>query len=349
MKKIEDNNHPTRTNLDGITGDVYFKFDRATGLRAIIAIHNLNRGPAIGGCRLATYQTVGDALEDVLRLAYMMSYKSAISNLPHGGAKAVLIKPKVIKNRVAYFEKFGEFIQELDGRYIVAVDSGTNPSDMDIIARKTDFITCSTFPGSSGDPSPLTAFGVRRGIEAAVKFQLGKSSLENLHISIQGAGHVGYCLAKELHGLGARLTMCDINKNALERCVDEFGVNTCSPEAIYDIKADIFSPCALGAILNSDTIHRLPVAIIAGAANNQLAHRRYAETIRDRDILYVPDFVLNAGGLIHIAVIYAGGDTVKSKKQVSLIYNTLTSIFETSKQDNRTPNDIAETIAKERL
>src|SRR3990167_4830109 len=179
-------------------GDLHTKIDEATGLKAIVAIHNLKLGPAIGGCRMIAYQTIDRAYEDAIRLAHMMSFKAAINNLPHGGAKAVLIKPKVIKDHDAYFEKFGEFINELGGRYVTAVDSGTSPGDMDIISRRTPYVTCTTKSGGSSDPSPLTALGVRRSIEAAVKFKLNKDSLENIHVAIQGAGHVGYYLMKEL-------------------------------------------------------------------------------------------------------------------------------------------------------
>src|SRR5579885_551366 len=253
-------------------GDIHTKIDEKTGLKAIVAIHNLKRGPAIGGCRMVTYQTIDKAMEDALRLGYMMSYKAAINNLPHGGAKAVIIKPKVIKDREALFEKFGEFVNELGGRYITAVDSGTSPAEMDIIARRTPYVTCTSKSGADSDPSPLTAIGVRRAIEAAVKFKLGRDSLEGVHIAIQGAGHVGYCLAKEVHALGATITISDINLKSIQRCVDEFGAKVCHPDEIYGIEADVFAPCALGAVLNLNTIKQLKVAIVAGSANNQLSH-----------------------------------------------------------------------------
>ena len=172
------------------------------------------------------YPTIDMAVEDVLRLGYMMSYKAAINNLPHGGAKSVLIKPAVIKDYDAYFEKFGEFINELNGRYIAAVDSGTSPLEMDIIARRTRYVTCTSNSGSESDPSPFTALGVRRAIEAAVKFKLGKNTLEGARVAIQGAGHVGFYLAKELKQLGARIIMCDVDEKALQRCVDAIGVET---------------------------------------------------------------------------------------------------------------------------
>jgi leucine dehydrogenase len=330
-------------------GNVHVKFDRATGLKAIVAVHNLNRGPAIGGCRMIHYQTTDKALEDALRLAQMMSLKSAISNLAHGGAKSVLIKPKVIKDRKAYLEAFGSFVESLGGCYITAVDSGTSAEDMDIIATKTRFVTCTTESKNSGDPSPQTALGVRRGIEAAVKFKMGRDNLEGIHVSIQGAGHVGYYLAKELHAMGARLTMCDVNQTNLQRCIDEFGVEVVHPNDIFDVQADVFAPCALGAVLNLNTIKRLRVQIVAGSANNQLAHSKHGQVMHDRGILYAPDFVINAGGLIHVAVIYDHADVAKSTDQIRDIYNTLISIFERAKHENRATNQVAEQMAKEKL
>lgn len=330
-------------------GDLHIKVDKETGLRAIVAIHNLNRGPAIGGCRMVRYQSVANAIEDCLRLAYMMSFKAAINNLPHGGAKSVIIKPKTIKNKVAFFEKFGEFIEELGGRYIVAVDSGTSPAEMDIIARKTSFVTCTTHSGVGSDPSPLTALGVCRAIEAAVKFKLRKNNLEGVRIAIQGAGHVGYYLAKELTERGAELTMTDVDIEVLQKCVEQFKVKTCAPDEIYSIEADVFAPCALGAILNKRTIAQLKVKIVAGAANNQLAHQQYASLLHERGILYAPDFLINAGGLIHVAVNYDKGDLQQSLTQINHIYDTVYDIYARSQAQNCPTHDIAIKIARERL
>ena len=278
-----------------------------------------------------------------------MSYKAAITNLPHGGGKSVLIKPAVIKDKNAYFEKFGEFIEELGGRYITAVDSGTTPAEMDIIAKRTRFVTCTTQSGTDGDPSPYTALGVRRAIEAAVKFKLNRNSLDGIRVAIQGAGHVGFCLTKELKEKGAHIIMSDINAKTLQHCVDVFGVETCSPEEIFSIKADVFAPCALGAIINRDTIHQLNASIVAGSANNQLAHRRYGALLQERGILYAPDFLINAGGLIHVAVIYDHGDLNRSVQQIEDIYNMVYDIFERAEREDKPTNIIAENIAKERL
>lgn len=345
------------TSLDGLFryadllnfGEVHIKFDRATGLKAIVAIHNLKRGPAIGGCRFIHYPSTDDALEDVLRLAYMMSYKAAISNLNHGGGKAVLIKPKVIKDHRAYFEAFGDFINSLGGRYVTAVDSGTSAVEMDIIETRTPFVTCTSTSGVSGDPSPQTALGVRRGIEAAVKFKLGRNDLDGVRVAIQGAGHVGYFLGKELKERGARITVCDINQQTLERFVNEIGAEVCAPDRIYDVEADVFAPCALGAVLNIRTIKRLCVPIVAGSANNQLAHYQHGALLHERGILYAPDFVINAGGLIYVAAVYDHGSLAQAEKQVGDIYHTLMLIFERSINENCMTNEIAEKIALERL
>lgn len=330
-------------------GEIHVKFDQKTGLRAIVAIHNLKRGPAIGGCRLVHYKTADEALEDALRLAQMMSYKAAISQLSHGGAKAVLLKPKVIKDRKAYLESFADFVESLGGRYITAVDSGTNEQDMDIIGTRTAFVTCKTGEGNGGDPSPETAIGVKRGIEAALKFKFNQVDLAGTHVAIQGVGHVGYYLAKALNEEGAKLTVCDINQAHLDRCVEEFGATVCDPEKIYDVKADIFAPCALGAILNLNTIKRLNVAIVAGSANNQLAHHHHGSVMHEKGILYAPDFVINAGGLIYVAAIYDHADTARAKEQVCGIYDTLIEIFQRAEVESKATNEVAEKIALERL
>jgi len=351
------NQKKPHTALDGLFryadflnfGQVHIKFDHKTGLKAIIAVHHLKRGPAIGGCRLIHYSTTDAALEDALRLGYMMSFKAAISNLKHGGAKAVLIKPKVIKDRKAYLEAFADFVHELDGRYITAVDSGTSPEDMDIIQKRTPYVTCTTSSGVGGDPSPQTAFGVRRGIEAAVRFKLDRENLEGIHVAIQGAGHVGYYLAKELYECGARLTMCDVNQKSLQRCVDEFGAVICPPDAIYDVKADVFAPCALGAVLNLHTIKRLRMPIVAGSANNQLAHQHHGVLLHERGILYAPDFLINAGGLIYVAAAYDHANIELAKKQVGNIYDSVMDIFVRAQNENAATNEIAERIALERL
>jgi len=246
-------------------------------------------------------------------------------------------------------EVFADFVQQLDGRYVTAVDAGTSPDDMDIIATRTSFVTCTTASKNQGDPSIPTAFGVRRGIEAAVHHKLGKQQLEGIHVLIQGAGHVGYHLAKELTLQGARITMCDVDQQALQRCVDQWGVAVCDPQAIYALSADVLAPCALGSILNLDTIKKLRVPIIVGSANNQLAHHHFSVVLKERGILYAPDFVVNAGGLIYAASLYDHSDPDQADKSVSLIYERTLHIFEQAEKKNCSPNEIAEQMAMKNL
>jgi leucine dehydrogenase len=327
-------------------GEIHFKLDPQTGLIAIIAVHSTTRGPAIGGARCLPYNSSEDALKDVLNLAQMMSYKAAACGLPHGGAKAVLIRPEIIKDREAYFKSFGQFVNSLNGRYVTAVDSGTTSTDMDIVATQTNFVTSVT---SQGDPSPLTALGVRRGIEAAVLSKMNKDSLEGIHVAIQGVGHVGYYLAKDLHERGAHLTITDINPVLIERCVKEFNAHSVAPDDIYKVEADIFSPCALGGTINAETIKKLQVKIVAGSANNQLAHPEYGQILNDHGILYAPDFVINSGGLIHVAAIYDHGNEQHAHQQIMDLYDTLLGIFSRAKAENKAPSVIADQIAVENL
>jgi leucine dehydrogenase len=327
-------------------GDIHLKIDSATGLVAIIAIHNTNLGPALGGCRLRDYANINEAFLDVMRLAKGMSYKSALADLPLGGGKAVIIKPSHIVNRERYFEAFGRFIQELNGRYITAVDIGTSPTDMDSIAHTTRFVSSTT---KQGDPSPFTAAGIRYAIQAAVKFKLGKDSLKGIHIAIQGLGHVGYYLSRELHVLGARLTVCDINPLAIEKCVKEFGATEATPDQIHMTDCDVYSPCALGATLNAHTIPEIKAPIVVGGANNQLAEAHHGILLHQRGILYGPDYAVNAGGVIHAASEYLKTPLEVVNQQVSNIYQVLLNIFVRSAQGNLPTSEIADIIAEEKL
>lgn len=330
-------------------GELHFKIDNKTGLFAIIAIHNTKLGPAIGGCRCLTYPSTQAAINDAVRLAHMMSYKAAICALPHGGAKAVLMKPSEIADRQAYFQSFAEFVNELNGRYITAVDSGTGVEEMNIISTRTPFVTC-TSQGGGGDPSPLTALGVKRGIEAAVKFKLGKENLVGIHVAIQGAGHVGYNLARYLHQSGARITMTDTDANSLQRCIREFDVGSVMPEDIYQVECDVFAPCALGSSLNATTIPQLKTQIIAGAANNQLRDLIVDDQrLFEKGILYAPDFLINSGGLIYAAAAYDHGSLQQAEDQIFHIYEALMNIFERAKAEKKPTNQVAQQIAEERL
>lgn len=326
--------------------DLHFKSDPRTGLQAIVAIHSTKLGPALGGCRFIEYPDTDSAIIDALRLARGMSYKAAISGLAYGGGKSVIIKPKRVFDRKALFKAFGAFVNELGGRYIAAKDSGTVLEDMDIIASKTPYV-CST--SSMSDPSPFTAHGVCRGIEATVKFRLGKDNLDGIKVAIQGLGYVGHFLAKELHERGAILTVCDLNPQAAAACEKEFGATIVSTEDIYDVDCDVFSPCALGAILNDSTIPRIRASIVAGGANNQLAEDRHGEMLKNRGILYAPDYVINAGGLIQATIMYEKGSEAMAKEKIHNLYIELLGIFERASKLHLPTNVVADHIAEERL
>lgn len=328
-------------------GDLHFKVDSDTGMKAIIAIHSTKLGPALGGCRFIEYPNTQTAVQDAMRLARGMSYKAALVNLPLGGGKSVIIKPHGEYDRTAYLHRFGQFINELGGRYITALDSGTELSDMDIIAEHTPYVA--SLSSHNGDPSPYTAKGVVRGIQAAVSFKLGKNDLNGLHIAIQGLGHVGYLIAQHLHDLGVRLTVADISTHLVDRAVRELGATAVPTETIHKVPCDVFSPCALGAIINDITLQQLQTTIIAGAANNQLAHTYHGQKLHDKGILYATDYVINAGGLIFAASKYLHTPAHRVTQQIDGIGTTLTEIFTRSAQDNRPVSAIADTMAQEIL
>ncbi|KTD74699.1 Leu/Phe/Val dehydrogenase [Legionella waltersii] len=328
-------------------GDLHFKVDPETGLRAMIAIHNTKLGPALGGCRFIEYPSTTAALRDAMRLARGMSYKAASVNLPLGGGKSVIIKPKGSFDRKAYMHRFGQFVNEMNGRYITALDSGTELPDMDIIYEHTPYVA--SLSKHNGDPSPYTASGVLRGIQAAVAFKLGKDSLRGLHIAIQGLGHVGYALARELYELGARLTVADISPEAVNMAVQELGATAVSTETIHKVPCDVFAPCALGAIINDITIPQLQTTIIAGAANNQLAHGFHGKTLFEKGVLFAVDYVINAGGLIFAASKYLHTPEEQVNDQIDGIYTSLTEIFARSAKDRLPTNEIADTMAQEKL
>src|SRR5262245_50582566 len=290
-------------------GEVHFKLDKATQLRAIVAIHDSRLGPALGGCRFIEYDRDEAAYVDALRLARGMTYKAALAGLAHGGGKSVIIRPKHHFDRVALFRAFGRFIEDLRGHYITAEDSGTGLEDMEIIRAQTKHVTgIDPTHGGSGDPSPFTALGVRRGIEACVKFKLNKDSLQGIHVAVQGVGHVGYYLCKELHSAGAKLTVADVDKLKSERAKREFGAAVTDINRVAEVDCDVFAPCALGAGMNDDTIPHLRAPIVAGAANNQLLEPRHGDDLHARGILYAPDYAINAGGLVNVAQEVKGYD-----------------------------------------
>jgi len=331
-------------------GEVHFKADKATQLRAIVAIHDSRLGPALGGCRFIEYDTDDAAFVDALRLARGMTYKAALAGLAHGGGKSVIIRPKQRFDRVALFRAFGKFINDLRGHYITAEDSGTGLEDMEIIRGQTQWVTgIDPSHGGSGDPSPFTALGVRRGIEACVKFKLGKPDLQGVHVAVQGVGHVGYHLCKELHASGAKLTVADVDKLKSERARRDFGAAITDISRIAETDCDVFAPCALGAGLNDDTIPHLRAPIVAGAANNQLAEVRHGEDLHARGILYAPDYAINAGGLVNVAQEVKGYDAKLAREGTLKIYDTIWDICERSKRLGAPTHKVADILVEEKL
>ena len=331
-------------------GEVHFKHDKSTQLRAIVAIHDSRLGPALGGCRFIEYDTDEAALVDALRLARGMTYKAAIAGLPHGGGKSVIIRPRHRFDRVALFRAFGKFIEDLRGHYITAEDSGTGLEDMEIVRTVTKHVTgVDPSHGGSGDPSPFTALGVRRGIEACVKFKLGKADLKDVHIAVQGVGHVGYHLCKELHAAGAKITVADVDKLKSERAQREFGAAVVAIDDIPKVDCDVFAPCALGAGINDTTVPHLKARIVAGAANNQLAEPRHGDDLHARGIIYAPDYAINAGGLINVAQEAKGYDAKIAREKTLKIYDTILDICERSKKLAAPTYKVADMLAEEKL
>ena len=331
-------------------GELHLKNDKATQLKAIVAIHDSRLGPALGGCRFIEYDTDDAAIIDALRLARGMTYKAALAGLAHGGGKSVIIKPKGHFDRVALFRAFGRFIDDLRGHYITAEDSGTGLEDMEVIRSQTKHVTgIDPSHGGSGDPSPFTALGVRRGIEACVKFKLGKPDLKGVHVAVQGVGHVGYYLCKELHQAGAKLTVADVDKLKAERAVREFGASVVAIDDVAAVDCDVFAPCALGAGLNDTTIPKLRATIVAGAANNQLAEPQHGNDLHARGILYAPDYAINAGGLVNVAAEVKGYDAAASREKTLKIYDTIYDICERSKKLNAPTYKVADILVEEKL
>lgn len=331
-------------------GELHLKLDKATQLKAIVAIHDSRLGPALGGCRFIEYDTDDAAIIDALRLARGMTYKAALAGLAHGGGKSVIIRPRHKFDRVALFRAFGRFIDDLRGHYITAEDSGTGLEDMEIIRTQTKHVTgIDPSHGGSGDPSPFTALGVRRGIEAAVKFKLGKADLKGVHVAVQGVGHVGYYLCKELHAAGAKLTVADVDKLKSERARREFGAAITEIDQVAAVDCDVFAPCALGAGLNDATIPALRSPIVAGAANNQLAEPRHGDDLHARGILYAPDYAINAGGLINVAQEVTGYDATKARANTMKIYDTMYDLFDRSRKLGAPTHKIADIIVEEKL
>ena len=324
--------------------------DKESGLKAIIAIHDTTLGPALGGCRMWTYASEEQAIEDALRLARGMTYKNAAAGLNLGGGKTVIIGDPFKDKNEEMFRALGRFIQGLNGRYITAEDVGTTVSDMDIIHEETNYVTgISPAFGSSGNPSPVTAYGVYLGMKAAVKEVYGEESLEGKRVSVQGLGNVAYTLCEYLHKDGAQLIVTDINEKAVARVVENFGATAVAPDDIYKQDVDVFAPCALGAIINDDTIPQLKAQVVAGSANNQLQESRHGQILHEKGILYAPDYVINAGGVINVADELYGYNHDRAMKRVETIYDSLTKIFAISKEEDIPTYMAANRLAEQRI
>lgn len=335
--QVEFNNHE----------NVVFCSDKETGLKAIIAVHSTKLGPAVGGCRLWNYASEQDAIYDVLRLSKGMTYKNAVARLPFGGGKSVIIgDAKTIKSE-ALFKAFGRHLERLGGAYYSAEDVNITCDDVAIMNTETNYVL--GLEGKSGNPSPFTALGTFLGIKAAYQHKHGHQDLTGVKVAVQGLGAVAYSLCRHLHQAGASLFVTDLNQAVLDKAATEFGATIVGLDDIYDLDVDVYAPCALGATVNDSTIERLKAGIIAGCANNQLAEPRHGDILRDKGVLYAPDYVINAGGIINVYYETAPGgySAEASTKHVEGIYDTLIEIFARSDAENKSTHIIADELAEE--
>ena len=326
--------------------------DAATNLRAVIAIHNTILGPALGGCRMWPFESEEEAIQDALRLSRGMTYKNAAAGLNLGGGKAVIIGDSKTDKSEALFRAFGRFVQSLNGRYITAEDVGTSVKDMEYIKMETSFVSGLTEEfGGGGDPSPFTALGTFEGIKASVKYKLGKDDLKGITVAVQGIGNVGLYLCEMLHKAGAKLIVTDIYEEKLKVVSEKYGAKIVSDKEIYEVNAEVFAPCALGAIINDETIDKLKFQIIAGGANNQLHdEEKHGQMLKDKNILYAPDYLINAGGVINV---YFEVINEYSRERVTEkaknIYNILLDVYKIADEDNIMTAEAAARFAEKRL
>lgn len=321
--------------------------DTASGYRGIIAIHDTTLGPALGGTRFWQYATDEEAIIDALRLARGMTYKNAVAGLNLGGGKSVIIGNNRTPNREMLFRAHGRFVDSLGGRYVTAEDVGTSTGDMDFVHMETDYVA--GLAGASGDPSPVTAHGVFRAIQASAQHHWGSDSLAGKTVAIQGCGNVGHHLARELAAAGAKLVVTDIDPERVKRVAAETGARAVVTDEIYRQQADIFAPCALGAVINDETLPQLRCEIVAGAANNQLLEDRHGDELAAKGILYAPDYVANAGGVINVYSELAGWDRERSLRKADEIYNTVLNVFDIAEQDGIPTYRAADRLAERRI
>ena len=325
---------------------LHMTVDVQTGLKAVIAIHGSRRGPALGGCRYLSYPTEDSALEDAIQLSRNMSYKAVLADLPLGGGSAVIIRPAHVPDRAALFEAFGRFVHTLDGRYISAIDSGTSSEDMECIARHTRHVTCIS---GSGDSTAYTAMGLYAGIRTTAMARLGSDNLEGLRVAIQGLGHVGYALAEQLHAAGAELLVADLDSAKVQLAMDRLNAKPIATEALLSTPCDILAPCGLGGVLNSHSVGKLRCAAVAGGANNQLSCPAIADQLEARGILYAPDYVINSGGLIYVALQHQGENHSTIIGHLSRISTRLTEVFAHAQAEKRSPARVADALAEHLL
>ena len=352
MKSVERKNAHVFEMVEPMEHEqvMYFN-DKDTGLKGIIAVHNTVLGPSLGGCRIWNYDNESDALWDVLRLSRGMTFKSSISGINLGGGKAVIIGNPKVKRDEAFWRRFGKFVDSLNGKYITAEDVGTSTEVMSIVMQETKHVTGKPVSaGGTGDPSPFTAYGVFLGLKASVKELTGSDSLEGKRVAVQGVGHVGHSLVGHLTAAGAKVFITDINQTNLQNTAKEFNATVVGTHEIYDLDVDVYSPCALGATVNSDTISTLRCSIIAGAANNQLADENlHGRMLLDKGIIYAPDFLINAGGVINCyREVHSLGET-ESNVLIENIYGRTLEIFKKSKEENIPTQEAAIRIAADRI
>lgn len=318
-----------------------------TGYHGLIAIHSTRLGPAIGGTRFWQYRNEEEAINDVLRLARGMTYKNALAGVPFGGGKSIILKNDRSIDREAIFRAHGRFVETFGGRYVTAEDVGTSPGDMEFVRTETRHVA--GLMSGSGDPSPVTARGVFRAMQAAAKYRWGSDTLSGRTVALQGCGNVGYHLASYLHQAGARLIVTDVDATKVDRVVKQFGVLPVASQDIYDSPADIFAPCALGGVINDQTIVRLKSEIVAGAANNQLLEARHGDELAARNILYTPDYAANVGGVINGCRELLGWDPAQAAAKVDAIYDTILKVFHLAANENIATYKAADWLAEQRL
>jgi len=330
--------------------EVVFWSDKQVGLKAIVAIHSTALGPALGGARMWPYQTEEEALLDVLRLSEGMTYKSSLANLSFGGGKAVIIGDPLKDKSERLFRAFGKFVNSLGGKYITAEDVGTTEADMTAVRRDTPYVVgLPTVEHGSGDPSPMTAFGVYRGVKACCRVCYGTDKMAGRTVAIQGLGKVGAVLAKLLAREGAKLIAAELDSRRAIKIAVELGIELVQPEDIYGVACDVFAPCALGAILNDETIARLRCQIIAGAANNQLADERHGYELAERGSLSAPDYVINAGGIINVAIETGAHDANEAWQKTAAIYDSMIRVVSLANEEGIPTHIAAHRLAQARI